>query len=72
MLPRLNNGEDTMAQSTQPISLLRQRMIEDMQLRKLTPITQTSYIRAVKNSPTISVTRRIGRARKIYAGSSCT
>ena len=37
-----------MTQSNQPISPLRQRMIEDMQLRKLAPKTQTSYIRAVK------------------------
>ncbi len=37
-----------MAQSTQPISPLRQRMIEDMHLRKLAPKTQTGYIRAVK------------------------
>ena len=37
-----------MTQSTQPISPLRQRMIEDMNLRKLAPRTQTSYIRAVK------------------------
>ena len=32
----------------QPISPLRQRMIEDMTMRKLAPKTQTSYIRAVK------------------------
>ena len=37
-----------MAQSTQPISPLRQRMIEDMHLRKLAPKTQASYICAVK------------------------
>jgi integrase/recombinase XerD len=37
-----------MTQPTQPISPLRQRMIEDLQLRKLAPKTQTSYIRAVK------------------------
>jgi site-specific recombinase XerD len=37
-----------MTQSTQVISPLRQRMIEDMNLRKLAPKTQTSYIRAVK------------------------
>jgi site-specific recombinase XerD len=37
-----------MTQSTQAISPLRQRMIEDMQLRKLAPKTQTSYIRAVR------------------------
>jgi len=37
-----------MAQSTQPISPLRQRMIEDMHMRKLAPKTQASYICAVK------------------------
>ncbi len=37
-----------MTQSTQPISPLRQRMIEDMHMRKLAPKTQTSYILAVK------------------------
>ncbi|MDH3692585.1 MAG: site-specific integrase [Gammaproteobacteria bacterium] len=37
-----------MTQLNQPISPLRQRMIEDMQLRQLAPGTQTSYIRAVK------------------------
>ena len=37
-----------MTNSTQPVSLLRQRMIEDMALRKLKPRTQEAYIRAVK------------------------
>jgi len=37
-----------MTQSTQSISPLRQRMIDDMRLRKLSPKTQTGYIRAVK------------------------
>ena len=37
-----------MTQSTQPISPLRQRMIEDMHMRKLALKTQTSYICAVK------------------------
>ncbi len=37
-----------MAHSNQSISPLRQRMIDDMNLRKLSPKTQTSYIRAVK------------------------
>jgi len=32
-----------------PISPLRQRMIEDMTLRKLSAKTQIAYIRAVKN-----------------------
>ena len=37
-----------MTQSTQPISPLRQRMIDDMRMRKLSPRTQTGYIRAVR------------------------
>ncbi len=36
-----------MTHSNQSISLLRQRMIEDMTLRKLTPKTQAGYLRAV-------------------------
>ena len=36
-------------QSNQTISPLRQRMIDDMTLRKLSPKTQTAYIRSVKN-----------------------
>jgi len=38
-----------MTQTTNPISPLRQRMIDDMTLRKLSPQTQGAYIRAVKN-----------------------
>lgn len=34
--------------SNTPISRLRQRMIDDMRLRKFSPKTQTDYIRAVK------------------------
>ncbi|MGB5452343.1 MAG: site-specific integrase [Sedimenticolaceae bacterium] len=37
-----------MTQSTQTISPLRQRMIDDMRLRKLSPKTQIGYIRAVR------------------------
>ena len=37
-----------MTQPNHPISPLRQRMIEDMRLRKLAPKTQASYIAAVK------------------------
>jgi site-specific recombinase XerD len=37
-----------MTQSKQTISPLRQRMIDDMRLRKLSPKTQTGYIRAVR------------------------
>ena len=36
-----------MTHSNKSISLLRQRMIEDMTLRKLTPKTQAGYLRAV-------------------------
>lgn len=38
----------TSNQSTESISPLRQRFIEDMTMRKLSPKTQTGYIRAVK------------------------
>jgi len=38
-----------MTHSIQSISPLRQRMIEDMTLRKLAPKTQAGYLRAVKN-----------------------
>ena len=38
-----------MTESNKPISPLRQRMIDDMTLRKLSPKTQIAYIRAVKN-----------------------
>ena len=37
-----------MTHSTQTTSPLRQRMIEDMSLRKLSPKTQSAYLRAVK------------------------
>jgi len=37
-----------MSSSTQTISPLRQRMIDDMRMRKLSPKTQASYIRVVK------------------------
>ncbi|MBU3071384.1 site-specific integrase [Aestuariicella sp. G3-2] len=37
-----------MRQSTKPLSPLRQRMIDDMCLRKLNPRTQTNYLRAVQ------------------------
>ena len=46
-----------MTQSTKTISPLRQRMLDDMKLRKLTPKTQSAYIRAVK-----TFTRFLGRS----------
>jgi len=46
-----------MTQTTQSISPLRQRMIDDMMMRKLSPKTQNQYIRSVKN-----LTRYLGRS----------
>lgn len=46
-----------MSDSNRPISPLRQRMIDDMTLRKLTQGTQRGYIRAVKQ-----LTRFLGRS----------
>src|ERR1044072_6889295 len=37
-----------MNDSTQGVSPLRQRMIEDMRMRKLAPKTQAAYIRSVR------------------------
>lgn len=46
-----------MTQNNKSISPLRQRMIDDMSMRKLSPKTQRAYIRAVKN-----FTRFFGRS----------
>ena len=46
-----------MTQNNESISPLRQRMVEDMALRKLSERTQSAYIRAVKN-----LTRFLGRS----------
>jgi site-specific recombinase XerD len=46
-----------MTQSTKPISPLRQRMIEDMALRKMAPNTQRNYIQYV-----VGFTRFLGRS----------
>jgi integrase/recombinase XerD len=44
-------------ETTRGISPLRQRMLDDMRLRKLNPKTQSSYVRAVRN-----FTRYLGRS----------
>jgi hypothetical protein len=44
--------------SERPISPLRQRMIEDMTVRKLGAATQRNYIRAVRASHPIVETNR--------------
>ena len=46
-----------MTQSTKPVSALRQRMIDDMTLRKLNAKTQSAYVRAV-----VKFTRFFGRS----------
>ncbi len=46
-----------MTQNNKSLSPLRQRMFEDMTMRKLSPMTQTAPIRAVKN-----FTRFVGRS----------
>ena len=46
-----------MTHSPQTISPLRQRMIDDMSLRKLSPLTQQAYFRAV-----IKLTRFLARS----------
>jgi len=46
-----------MSHNTKPISPLRQRMIDDMMMRKLSHQTQSAYIRAV-----INLTRFLGRS----------
>jgi hypothetical protein len=58
--------------SETPISPLRQRMIEDMTVRKLGAATQRNYIRAVK-----ALSDFLGRPlttarRRTCAGSRCT
>ena len=46
-----------MTRTIQSVSPLRQRMIDDMMMRKLSPKTQSQYIRAVKN-----LTRYLGHS----------
>ena len=48
-----------MTQSTQTISPLRQRMLDDMRLRKLSPKTQVAYIRTVRKFTVFWVGLRI-------------
>jgi hypothetical protein len=56
-----------------PISPLRQRMIEDMRLRKLSEKTQSGYIRWVKKfAGSSSDVPRIRPARRTCAAFSCT
>jgi hypothetical protein len=47
-----------MTQLKKQISLLRQRMIDEMNMRKLSPKTQQSYLRAVERLANISSTHQ--------------
>ena len=49
------------------VSPLRQRMIDDMRMRKLSEKTQTSYLRAVRGSLPSSRPRQIPRALRTAA-----
>ena len=52
------------------ISPLRQRMIEDMTIRKFAPKTQHDYVQRVTSPPLSSAARPIPRASKTYAAIS--
>ena len=51
------DGSETMEIAHAGISPLRQRMLDDLRVRKLSPKTQSAYIRAVRN-----VTNCLGRS----------
>jgi integrase/recombinase XerD len=42
------NGAATMDSTTEPVSPLRQRMLDDMRMRKFEPRTQEAYVRSVR------------------------
>lgn len=57
--------------SEKPISPLRQRMLDDMNMRRFVPDTQREYIRAVKRLRFSSALPPTVRRRKSCARSSC-
>lgn len=59
-----------MAQSNKPVSRLRQRMIEDMTMRKFSAMTRAKFERS-RTSLSFSVDPRIERQPRIYAAISC-
>ena len=62
-----------MVYSNKSISPLRQRMIEDMTLRKLSPKTQIAYIRAVvKLTRFLLAYLPIPQHQKTYVCFNCT
>ena len=71
-IPLFNYWRKHMKKTDPVLSPLRQRMIEDMTMRKFKDSTQTDYIRAVKkladfiNKPLTSVTKEDMRAFQLY------
>ena len=62
-----------MTHNTKPVSPLRQRMIEDMTLRKLSPKTQSQlYPGSEYTSPAFSAARLTQPQRRICAAINCT
>jgi hypothetical protein len=57
--------------SEKPISPLRQRMLDDMNMRRFVPDTQREYIRAVKRLATFLGRPPTPRRRKSCARSNC-
>ena len=57
--------------TNQAISPLRQRMIEDMTIRKLAPKTQQGYVRMIKTLPRSSAARPIPRASRTSGAFNC-
>ena len=56
--------------STEAVSPLRQRMIEDMVIRQFGEHTKRDYIRQVGSSRPFSAARRIGPNRRISGATS--
>jgi hypothetical protein len=61
-----------MSANPRTISPLRQRMIEDMRLCKLSEKTRSGYIRAVGGSPPSCGGPRQRQRRRTCAANSCT
>ena len=58
--------------STPTVSPLRQRMVEDMRMRKFEPKTQAAYLRAVRKLTVFLKALPTPPAPRICAASRCT
>ena len=61
-----------MTQSTQVITALRQRMIDDMRMRKFAAKTQSHYLAQLSSSPVFSVPPLTRPRSRICGVTSCT